>query len=351
MGDDEDGCWGAYAPWTAWYTASNLTYTLTPSAGDSIRFALPGGLPNGVIDNVRITRISYADTLFVWGLDLSQSWQGAGGVGGLVAQVSGGSGTAAYYPTYDGNGNISEYLDDTGSIHAHYRYDPFGNTTTSTGAMANHFAYRFSTKPWDEVVEGYYYGYRFYNPELGKWLSRDPIGEDGGINLASFLSNDTVNSIDLLGLNKIKVDCCPKEKIDKMALEAINRSLRRGDSDRIEYCGLLCCDQSTGEVIYTGPHKGWNATGWVEDAVGNWVTQISNHCNPEKMGQTEDSPGVSSPCPKGTIQVGDYHTHPMQSVPSEDDRKWCRKRQNASQCKYRCYLGNHGQPVCQEVIP
>jgi RHS repeat-associated protein len=44
-----------------------------------------------------------------------------------------------------------------------------------------------------------YYGYRHYAPNFGCWLSRDPIGEDGGLNLYGFAGNDAVNHIDYLG--------------------------------------------------------------------------------------------------------------------------------------------------------
>jgi RHS repeat-associated protein len=45
-----------------------------------------------------------------------------------------------------------------------------------------------------------YYGYRYYNLQLGRWPSRDPIGEDGGLNLYGFVGNDGVNRTDLMGL-------------------------------------------------------------------------------------------------------------------------------------------------------
>ena len=64
-----------------------------------------------------------------WGADLSGSMQGAGGVGGLLAVTDS---TGTYYPTYDGNGNVSEYLDTTGTFVAHYEYDPFGRITVAT---------------------------------------------------------------------------------------------------------------------------------------------------------------------------------------------------------------------------
>jgi len=86
----------------------------------------------------------------LWGIDLSGSMQGAGGVGGLlmVSEISN-SQISNYFPTYDGNGNVSEYLNSSGIVVAHYEYDPFGNTTVATGTKATDFVYRFSTKPLD----------------------------------------------------------------------------------------------------------------------------------------------------------------------------------------------------------
>ena len=51
------------------------------------------------------------------------------------------------------------------------------------------------------VVE---YGYRYYNPQMGRWLNRDPIEEQGGLNLYGFVGNDSINRWDLLGLSTIK---------------------------------------------------------------------------------------------------------------------------------------------------
>ena len=45
-----------------------------------------------------------------------------------------------------------------------------------------------------------YYGYRYYDPKTGRWPSRDPIGEEGGMNLYGFVENDGVNQRDLLGM-------------------------------------------------------------------------------------------------------------------------------------------------------
>jgi len=114
-----------------------------------------------------------------WGSDLSGSMQGAGGVGGLLATTDhSAAGIPSYYPTYDGNGNVSEYLDSSGTNVAHFEYDAFGNVNASTGAIAD-FDIRFSTKKRDEESGLYYYGYRYYDPQTGRWPSRDPLEEYG----------------------------------------------------------------------------------------------------------------------------------------------------------------------------
>jgi RHS repeat-associated protein len=120
----------------------------------------------------------------------------------MTSLITNNSITSNYFPTYDGNGNVSEYLDSTGTVVAHYEYDPFGKTTVATGPKANDFAHRFSTKPLDATTGLYYYGYRFYDPETGRWPSRDPIEERGGVNLYGFVGNDGVNGWDYLGWAK-----------------------------------------------------------------------------------------------------------------------------------------------------
>ena len=150
-------------------------------------------------------------------MDLSGTMQGAGGVGGLLSEsqliTSNPITFNSFSPTYDGNGNISEYLASNGSVAAHFEYDPFGNTVVNT-EMAVQFTYRFSTKPLDAESGTYYYGYRYYDPSTGRWPSRDPIGEDGGMNLYAFVGNDGVYRCDFIGLACKCCDVPTRCKID-----------------------------------------------------------------------------------------------------------------------------------------
>ena len=115
--------------------------------------------------------------------------------------------------TDDGNGNISEYLATNGTITAHFEYDPFGNTVVNTDT-SNQFSYRFSTKPRDVETGLYYYGYRYYDPLRGRWPSRDPIEEEGGVNLYGFVGNDGINRFDVNGLCEKGVTSDFKPKVN-----------------------------------------------------------------------------------------------------------------------------------------
>jgi len=142
-----------------------------------------------------------------WGLDLSQTLQGAGGVGGLLGvEELTGTHQGVYAFAFDVNGNVSEVFNAAGSVVAHYEYSPFGEVIWSSGSYADANPYRFSTKYFDQETELYYYGYRYYDPATGKWLSKDPLQEEGGVNLTAFAGNSGINTVDLLGLCYTKVN-------------------------------------------------------------------------------------------------------------------------------------------------
>lgn len=138
-----------------------------------------------------------------WGLDLSGTMAGAGGVGGLlVTRHHGGpDGPKTYYPLYDGNGNVTGLADPaTGAAVARYERGPFGEPMRATGPVAAANPVGFSSKYTDEETGLVYYGARYYNRVVGSWLNRDPIGQAGGANVYGAAENDFVNKGDALGL-------------------------------------------------------------------------------------------------------------------------------------------------------
>jgi RHS repeat-associated protein len=104
----------------------------------------------------------------------------------------------------DNQGSIREMIDGSGNIVAQYSYDPYGNATKLQGSMDSDFQYA-----------GYYFHApsgllltqtRAYSPVLGRFISRDPIEEAGGVNLYAYCENNPIGFRDPSGLqayNKI----------------------------------------------------------------------------------------------------------------------------------------------------
>jgi len=136
---------------------------------------------------------------YSWGESLG------GGIGGLLSIIDhlATGGPKTYYPFYDGNGNVMGLSDSSGQVVATYQYDPFGKLIDASGPAAEVNPFRFSTKYYDADTQLYYYGYRYYSPALQRWMGRDPMEEEGGINLYAFVGNDPVNGFDAVGLSAL----------------------------------------------------------------------------------------------------------------------------------------------------
>ncbi len=152
-----------------------------------------------------ISELTYSQThtltnFYTWGLDLSGFLQGAGGIGGLLSVTRHPALDTAFF-TADANGNIGQLLDAANptNILAHYEYSPFGETIVAVGELAKANPFRFSTKYHEDESGLVYYGYRYYNPDIGRWVNRDPIGERGGVNLFGFVGNNPIDHLDYLG--------------------------------------------------------------------------------------------------------------------------------------------------------
>src|ERR1051326_3735533 len=155
-------------------------YTYLPSAGsylltNEVRYVYDGMTVAQERDTNNVAQVTYTR-----GLDLSGAFQGAGGIGGLLARSEGSS--HAFYHA-DSDGNITSLTDPSGNVGARYLYDPFGNLLGKWGALADANRYRFSSKEAHGPSGLYYYGFRFYEPDLQRWLNQDPIDELGGINV------------------------------------------------------------------------------------------------------------------------------------------------------------------------
>jgi RHS repeat-associated protein len=118
---------------------------------------------------------------------------------------------------------VAALANSAGALQASYRYDPYGRYLSGGGTLASTNVMRFSSKPWvgfaGSATSGlYYYGYRFYDPYLQRWVNRDPLGNRPvvllwrglisraisgelviGPNLYQFTANDPINHADTDG--------------------------------------------------------------------------------------------------------------------------------------------------------
>ena len=207
---------------------------------------------------IRETSSAGVTNTYVWGIDLSGTQQGAGGIGGLLSATRNGT---TYFPCYDANGNITDYVDASGAVVAHREYDAYGNTVASSGPMVSDFSFWFSSKYLDRETGLHYYGYRYYMPDVGRWASRDPI-EDKLVNKFTlpkimrgyhidweagsyvFVENNPVAYIDYLGLCLINYTC-------KLTGQSAN-----GLCDK--NCEYLCTETSRRDLPYSSGTPCWD---------------------------------------------------------------------------------------------
>jgi RHS repeat-associated protein len=112
---------------------------------------------------------------------------------GQGEQISG----TAYFYTRDHLGSVRELTDGSQTVRARYDYDPYGRRTKVSGDLDAIFGY--TGHLWHQNSGGWLTLYRAYDPEVGRWLSKDPISEVGGLNVYTYGGNNPINVIDLFG--------------------------------------------------------------------------------------------------------------------------------------------------------
>ncbi len=189
-------------------------------------------------------------TTYTRGKDLSGSLDGAGGIGGLLSMTLNfepgtlNSNSSFYHS--DANGNVTMLINDAQAIMAKYLYDAFGNIISKSGLLADANLYRFSSKEAHPNSGLVYYLYRYYDPNLQRWLNRDLIGEMARADLYAFVNNKPTLSFDAFGL--IDLSSCTKAKINTAAAAAelskdpLNPTLQQHYQDALSWQHLVCDD-------------------------------------------------------------------------------------------------------------
>jgi RHS repeat-associated protein len=107
-------------------------------------------------------------------------------------------GGTPYFFTRDHLGSVREMTDGNGAIRARYDYDPFGRMTKISGDLDADFG--FAGDLYHQATNLNLTLFRAYDPNLGRWLNRDPLGERGGLNLYGYAGNNPICFVDPFGL-------------------------------------------------------------------------------------------------------------------------------------------------------
>jgi RHS repeat-associated protein len=158
----------------------------------------------------RLSKRDRAGTVIYYVYDGADLVQEADAAGQVIASyvydssdhpLSMARGGATYFYLYDGAGNVVGLTDGAGTLVAGYRYDPWGNLLAATGTnpgLANPF--RFAGREWDAESGLYYFRMRYYDPEIGRFISRDAMAIDLVVNPYVYALNSPVNTSDPTGL-------------------------------------------------------------------------------------------------------------------------------------------------------
>jgi len=172
------------------------------------------------------------DVRYVWsGLELVEERSATGAVVRKryfpdgFASING-SQTGLHYYVRDHLGSVTDVLDANGSVLASYDNSPYGVRTLLSGNDISEvgFTGHFHHEPSGLVIAPY----RFYDPKRGRWLSRDPIGIAGGINLYAYVNNNPINYVDPLGLQSADTSFVDDELARRAAVRQGVADLGRG---------------------------------------------------------------------------------------------------------------------------
>ncbi len=111
---------------------------------------------------------------------------------------------STYFYTRDHLGSIRQVTDEDEIVAEHYSYDPYGDQTASAPGGPNNLRladFRYTGHYHHEKSNLHLAMYRAYDSELGRWISEDPLEEEGGINLYGYVENEPVKGTDPLGLS------------------------------------------------------------------------------------------------------------------------------------------------------
>ena len=146
---------------------------------------------------------NYTETRYLWcGERICQARNGSDAVIRRYYD-EGELGPNAYYYAQDHLDSVRDLVNTSGQVLASYDYDPYGNPTRTEESGSARADYRYAGLFYHQPSGLYLTHYRVYDPVTARWLSRDPIGEMGGVNLYAYVEGNPVSRIDPFGLEGI----------------------------------------------------------------------------------------------------------------------------------------------------
>lgn len=139
---------------------------------------------------------------------------------GLISKIT--PSNHAYFYHFDGIGSTVAITDSSGNVVNKYAYDEHGKVLSQEEAISNPFKYVGQYGVMDEGNGLLYMRARFYDPEIGRFISKDPIGFAGGdLNLYAYVGNNPSNFIDPMGLSASLGGCLVKCAADQFEITTI----------------------------------------------------------------------------------------------------------------------------------
>jgi RHS repeat-associated protein len=117
---------------------------------------------------------------------------------GLISKIT--PSNQSYFYHFDGIASTVGISDSSGNMVNKYAYDAFGKVLNQEETIPNPFKYVGEYGVMDEGNGLFYMWARYYDPESGRFINKDPIGFWGGLNPYTYVGNNPVNWVDPLGL-------------------------------------------------------------------------------------------------------------------------------------------------------
>jgi RHS repeat-associated protein len=125
--------------------------------------------------------------------------RGSGMGGGIGSILYSDRGATREHFTYNAVGHTVALTLQTGAVSKSDLYEAYGNIVASTGSSSNNRLANTKERSFTLGLDNH--GFRYYDPEVGRYISRDPIGYGDGLNVYLYVHNNPINHIDPLGLS------------------------------------------------------------------------------------------------------------------------------------------------------